>query len=165
MLGLSAPASRGDEGADDRARKVKVALALTCDCGKCKPPTEKAAARSMSWLVSATAPEVAPAPRKVVPAEKKAAPPAPAKKAKGCACGDACPKGGCEVCDCGKPAGAVVAPTGPVRQLWQMWDARGNSWYEWRDPAPKVMPAAAAVDWQVIRPPVYSPFPVCVGTA
>lgn len=170
LLGLLCSASRGDDG-DDRARRVKVALALTCGCGKCKAPDDKKAAAvapaaRLDWFVSAAAVEVAPPPRKVAPDEKKAAAPAPApKKAKGCACGDACPKGGCEVCDCGTPAGKVIAPSGPVRQLWQMWDASGRTWYEWRDPAPAVMPAASPIDWQVLRPASYSPFPVCVGTA
>jgi hypothetical protein len=171
LLGLLCSASRGDEGAD-RARRVKVALALSCGCGKCKAPDERKAAAvrpvaALDWFVAAPAKvEVAPPPRPkaVAPDAKKAAAPAPAKK-KGCACGPACPKGGCEVCDCGTPAGKVIAPSGPVKQLWQMWDAQGRTWYEWRDPAPAVMPAAVPVDWQVLRPAFHSPFPACVGTA
>lgn len=169
LLALACSASRGDDAATERQRRVKVALALSCPDGRCetKEPTRPVA--TLDWFVAADAKvEVAPPPRPAVAADKAkpAAPAAPKKK--GCACGPDCPKGGCDVCDCATPA------TAPARQLWQMWDAQGRTWYEWRDPAPTPMPAAGPrpLDWQVMRPPyqtltpgVVSPFPVCTGTA
>lgn len=248
LLALACSASRGDDAATERQRRVRVALALSCPDGRCerKGPTRPVA--TLDWFVAADAKvEVAPPPRPAVAADKAkpAAPAAPkityaeackralagelfilavkesprsphefygstvyectdpptgaepghyqlrahdgelrwwksgfekfvpaprpaAPKKKGCACGPDCPKGGCDVCDCATPA------TAPARQLWQMWDAQGRTWYEWRDPAPTPMPAAGPrpLDWQVMRPPyqtltpgVVSPFPVCTGTA
>lgn len=135
LLGLVSSVSRGDD--PDRARKVKVSLALGCPEGGCEvapkaKPEAKAKAKvgALDWFVSATpAIEVAPPPK--VAKEKKTTPaPAPTQPA-------------------------------PQRQLWQMWDAQGRTWYEWRDQAPSVMPPP--LDWQVSRPPVVSPFPACVS--
>lgn len=36
-----------------------------------------------------------------------------------------------------------VEPTRPAKELWQLWDGAGRTWYEWRDPAPRVMPGRA----------------------
>lgn len=146
---LLTPASRGD---DDLCLRVKVALALACDCGKCGDAKKDAkpakAAGALDWFVSAASKvEDSPAP-KVAPKKAKPAAPAPAAK-----------------------------PAAPARRSWALftvWDGRGRTWYEWRpvdDPAPAVMPAPAVVappppiDWQVYVPPVFDPFRECVGTA
>lgn len=83
VLVALAPASRGDDDAD-RARRVKVALALCPggDCDKAKPAARALPVR-LDWLVEAPADnkvEVAPMPK--VAAPKATAPaPAPARKA------------------------------------------------------------------------------------
>ena len=37
----------------------------------------------------------------------------------------------------------TVVPPAPTFQRWQLWDAQGNTWYEWRPIPPQVMPAPA----------------------
>lgn len=117
---LLTPASRGNDA--DLALRVKVALALACDCGECGDAKTDAPAKvnagALDWFVSAASKvEDSPAP-KVAP--KKAKPAAPAApKAKACPCGVNCPKGGdCGAgCDCGPGGGRLVMESTPYKEV------------------------------------------------
>ena len=78
LIGLASLPSRGDDDAD-RARRVRVALALSCGCDEhCDPKLAKPAVPS-AWLVTVPAAvEVAPPP-KVAKAKESPAPPPPPK--------------------------------------------------------------------------------------